>query len=137
MIYGIRVTGRETEWTISIAATGFGIWLIWPMPSMDGAAFSVLTNWAPEPQWGLLFFLTGISHVVALVINGRAAWTAWVRAGCAALNFMTYVMLAAGFWVLDPATTGVYSYSIFAAMALAAWVRAIRDGFRRSAGHHA
>lgn len=101
---------RRLEWGIAITTTGFGLWLLAPMASMDSAAYLQLRAWLSEPAWGLFFLDTGGLHAIALQINGRRWWTPFARAGMLILNAFAYLFFAAGFYTVDPASTAVYIY---------------------------
>ena len=101
---------RKIEYWWAAQTTGFGLWLSHPAGTLDSPAFAILTRWLPEYQWALLFTITGMVHLAALFINGRRWWTPFVRAGATSINALSYAGFAAGFAMLDPMTSAVYTY---------------------------
>lgn len=124
----VRVTGREIEWMLAFGTIGFGVWLIAPMTSMDGAAFVALRRSMTEGQWGAFFVVTGLIHAAALLINGAAWWTPIVRMVCSGLTAYVYISFAVGFFMVDRSTTAVFTYLYFpGGMAWMSVYRAARD----------
>lgn len=123
-----RFKDRIFEWWLASNTMGFGGFIGLPGASMDSAAYNQLLRWMPEPGWSVFFFLTGLAHLVALAINGRAWWTPYVRALTTAANFAVYVFYGIGFLMIDPLSTAVWSYSaMIASAAMVCFYRATID----------
>ena len=119
---------RKIEYWYCAQTVGFGLWLSHPAGTLDSPAFHTLTRWMPEHQWALLFLLTGMLHGTALFINGRRAWTPFVRLIATAVNALTYAAFACGFAMLDPMTSAVYTYGLaFGGAALICIFSAAKD----------
>lgn len=101
---------RKLEWCFALYNTLFGLWLLAPTPSMPGLAFGTLVSWLSEPEWGLLFGLTGTAHLVSLWVNGRRWWTPFTRALMSACAIIPFALFAAGFAHFNPWHTAVFTY---------------------------
>jgi len=121
---------RRIEWWFARVTLCFGAFLLHPERSMDSLAFVQLRSWAPESYWGVLYAATGATHCVALWINGRRWWTPFVRCVIAAINFAVYLVFAAGFWTVDPWTTGVFFYGLAMSYAsIVVFYGAVKDSY--------
>ena len=122
---------RKIEYFYAAQTVGFGLWLSHPAGTLDSPAFAVLIRWMPEYQWALMFTITGMIHCMALFINGRAAWTPFVRLCATSTNAVAYAAFACGFAMLDPMTSAVYTYGIgYGGAALICIYSAAKDSVR-------
>ncbi|SOH93384.1 hypothetical protein SAMN06273572_10260 [Monaibacterium marinum] len=129
---------RRIEWWFARVTLCFGLFLMAPAQSMDSLAFVQLRLWAPEFYWGLLFAVTGVTHCGALWINGRRWWTPLVRFCIAGVNFSVYLIFAAGFYSVDPWTTGVFFYGLAMSYAsIVVFYGAVKDSYHALGARHA
>lgn len=118
---------RRLEVFLAGTSTVLGAWLVLPFDSMATAAFTQVLNAAPEMTWGWLFFFNGLSHILALIINGRRWWSPIIR-WCAALTAAgVYAGFALGFAAENYATTGVPVYACLSGGAMICLVFAWKD----------
>lgn len=83
---------RRLEWSLSIFTVVFGAVLILPHVSMATPGYSPVLSMLGERDWGLVYAVTGLCHMMALHTNGRGAWTPFAR--LAALLVNSQVLLA-------------------------------------------
>ena len=83
---------RRLEWSLSIFTVVFGAVLILPHVSMATPGYSPVLSMLGERDWGLVYAVTGLCHMMALHVNGRGAWTPFAR--LAALLVNSQVLLA-------------------------------------------
>lgn len=105
---------RKLEWCIVIYTIGFGLWLVLPPAAMNTESFTQVLLIMPETSWGFAYTFIGIAHGYAMKINGRAAWTPWVRAVTLLMNSLMFQTI---FWAIaasNPWGTGAYTYGFFA-----------------------
>lgn len=133
---------RRLEVFLAGTTTIMGAWLIMPFASMSTPAFDTVLHAAPEWLWGWLFFFNGLSHMLALAINGRRWWSPFVRWFAAIVSCGVYGGFALGFAVQSWVTTGVPIYSCLSGAAALcmyfAWVDArlaLRVKYARRANH--
>lgn len=114
VIWFTKFGSRKLEWMISVYTIYFGVLLIIPGDSMGGPNFVKPLQWLPEEQWGFMYTAVGILHAVALHINGRAAWTPFVRAIMLLINSQVFLWLSAGLAQTNPMGTGPHTYGFLA-----------------------
>lgn len=124
---GLRFDNRALEWWLASTTFGSGVFLGQRAPVMSSPPYHQLILWFPEQDWALFFILTGTLHLLALAINGRAWWTPLLRAAMAAANSAVFCLFAAGFFMVLPHTTSVYSYSSFAVAGFICFYRAMKE----------
>lgn len=90
----------------------FGLWLSLPFGSMDTPSFRLIVERVSESQWGALFFFNGLSHALALLVNGHRWWSPLIRWFAAMVSMMVYGTMAYLFWLVDPHTTAVANYGL-------------------------
>lgn len=121
---------RRLEWCVAIMTLGFGIFLNAGATSMSGPAYDQLLRWMPESRWGDAFLLTGAAHFTALVINGHAPWTPFVRFGTSCLNLLIFVLFSYGFWKVTPWSTAVFIYGSLGFLTSMCVEGSVKDCFR-------
>lgn len=113
---------RKLEYGISFYTLFFGIFLILPPFSMSTPNFTVVLESLPERHWSILMMFIGALHVYALHINGRGAWTPFVRFGVLFINSQIFTSITLAIASVNPWSTGVFTYGFlvigFCGMAL-------------------
>jgi len=105
---------RRLELFFSLQTLIFGFWLLLPFNSMGTLAYNTLIGAVDEFTWGLLFFFNGLSHILALHLNGSRWWSPFVRWFSALCSFLIYLGFVAGFALENWMTTAVPVYSCLA-----------------------
>lgn len=124
----IKFKDRIFEWWLAVNTTLFGVFISMPAESMDSLAFLQLRSFMPESAWGAFFLTTGALHLMALIINGRRWWTPLVRSAVTSLNCFVYILFGVGIFMIDPWSTGVFSYvSTIGSAAAICFYRATKD----------
>lgn len=119
---------RVFEWWLAFNTLLYGFFLALPGESMDGDAYINLREWLSEVGWSGFFVLTGVVHLTALTVNGRAWWTPFLRSAATSANALIYALLGFGFWLVDPISTAVFAYSVFIfSAAVVCFYRATKD----------
>lgn len=121
---------RRLEWCVAIFTAGYGMFLGAAPASMDSPAYAYLLKWMLEARWGDIFLVVGLSCFCALVINGHAPWTPFVRFITSCLNLLLYLLFAYGFHQVDPWSTAVYVYSGWAVLAGLCVESSVKDCLR-------
>lgn len=111
---------RKLEWSLALLTLVFGVWLLHPSQSMSSPSYRRILAFASEEVWAALFVAVGVAHVIALQINGRAAWTPFVRVAAAGLNSQVFFGLALAFAGQAPWLTAVPIYAGLGVMCLIA-----------------
>ena len=101
IVTGIRdhFESRIVEWVMGAAILNYGLGLVSPGTAWTNPdPWRVLAYYAPENAWGWLCVLLGLLRLIALVVNGTFADTAYSRfsphvRGVTALG-------ALGFWMM-------------------------------------
>lgn len=105
---------RKLEWMLSIYTILFGLWLMMPVQNMIGPTFRAALFIMDEYSWGSIYLLTGIFHTLALHINGRAAWTPFVRVLAIMLNMQVFLAMAMSIASVNIWASGAFTYGFFA-----------------------
>lgn len=103
---------RKLELFLAGYTLSFGLWLMMPFESMDSPGFRLITIIASEHQWGALFFFNGLSHVLALLVNGHRWWSPLIRWFAAMVSMLVYASMSYLFAIIDPYTTAVANYAL-------------------------
>lgn len=114
---------RKLEWLIAIYTVWFGLWLIGPWDAMSPTSFSSVLGYATEATWGVIYLAVGVLHNYALHVNGRAAWTPFVRSAALMLNCNVFLAMTIGLIHVYPGDTGVatYGFMVFGFCGAALW----------------
>lgn len=127
--FTIRYKDRGVEWHLAIYTTVFGAGLMSPWFSLPKSLTWLLAD-IPSSGWGAIFLTIGLSHVIALAINGLRWWTPFTRTAMASLNLLAYVLLFAAFVLDAPRSTGVLTYgALTIPMTATTLYRAAKDAF--------
>ena len=105
IVTGIKshLPDRLPEWVMGFAILNYGLGLVGPGDAWTSpTAWAAMAHYAPENAWGWLCVMLGIARLMALVINGTFADTAYSRfsphvrgsTAVAALGFWMMVMLS-------------------------------------------
>lgn len=101
---------RRTEWVAAVQCTLWGVVLLAPVDTFDGAAFVVFRRIMPEEVWGALLLFVGAVRLAGLIINGaRKRITPWMRLAGAFVGCGVFTMISLCF-----ASSGVISVWIAA-----------------------
>lgn len=71
---------RRLEWALAVYLLYLGAALALPVSSMQSRTYSAALERASEGMWSAVFAGEGLVLYLALQINGRAAWTPFLRA---------------------------------------------------------
>lgn len=105
---------RRLEWTLAVYTLYFGIGLLMPAQSMSSSTFVGTLSLMSELGWGVAYSVVGVIHMVALHINGRAAWTPFARLAVLAFNSQVFLALCLSLVPANPWGTGVMTYGAIA-----------------------
>lgn len=105
---------RRLEWCLAFYTTYFGLILTLPPKSMSSQSFSVALYQMTETQWGAVYLIVGIAHIMSLHINGRAAWTPFVRVGALFINCQVFLALSVSLGKVNSWGTGTHNYGFIA-----------------------
>lgn len=114
---------RKMELFLAVYTLVYGLWLMRSAHSMDGPGFRLIVHIASEQQWGALFFFNGLSHILALLVNGkRWLFSSLVRWFATLTSASVYAAMAYLFWLVDPDTTAVPNYGLLSLGACACMI---------------
>lgn len=85
---------RRLEWCLAGYLVYLGYALTLPPNSMSASSFVVALRNMTEDEWGIAFLTGGALYVLALHINGRAAWTPFFRAAMTFVGSQLFLHLA-------------------------------------------
>ena len=131
MPYRSLFAQRRLEWWLAAYTMGWGVLLFaWP-GALDDRLHVIARIWAPSEVWGFAAVVLAMFHAWALWINGRAHWSAYVRAAatvCIAAFFtlLLSAVLAAMYYKVAPvsASAAAYAAPVWASVC-AFWVAAL------------
>lgn len=101
---------RKLEWMIAIYTLGFGIFLMLPPESFNPSSFANALYYANEVTWGAIYAAVGAVHIIALHVNGKRAWTSFVRLAAVTLNSQVLLSITVGIWTSNHWGSGVFTY---------------------------
>ncbi|CAN5565619.1 hypothetical protein BH09PSE4_BH09PSE4_21840 [soil metagenome] len=101
---------RAPEWALAFIQAGWGGTLLMPGPTFDRPFFQPLAQIASENAWGALVFLTGVTRLAALYINGSRRQTPVVRQACSFVGMLIWALLTFGALALSYRTPAVFNY---------------------------
>ena len=101
---------RRLEWSLSIFTVVFGAVLILPHVSMATPGYSPVLSMLGERDWGLVYAVTGLCHMMALHVNGRGAWTPFARLGALLVNSQVLLAMSLAFAQGNILGTGTITY---------------------------
>lgn len=105
-----HIKKRPNEAWLGGLTAGLGLWIMLPGGSMLSTGYTALLGMQTELVWGCLFFLTGLAHLLSVIVNGMRWWTPISRAGMSLIMCVLYISWAWGFWLISPSSTGVFIY---------------------------
>lgn len=103
---------RKLEWGLAFYTLLYGIFLLFPFVSMASPAYIAVLSILTETQWGFVYVLTGVLHIIALHINGKRWWTPFARLSVLFLNTQAYMCLFLGFLKVSLFSTAVINYGL-------------------------
>lgn len=110
---------RRTEWVAAIQCALWGVVLLAPANTFDGAAFSVFRSILAEELWGALLLLAGAVRLVGLIINGaRKKITPWMRLGGAFVGWGIFTMISLCFASSGVISTWIAAWPVLAVVEL-------------------
>lgn len=121
VVHGVssHLEARASEWALGFMLLIWGIQLLQPGDLFAiSPAYDILAEIMPENVWGFACFLVGGSRLVALLINGTFADTAYsrysphVRAAMAVLSAFFWLNIAISVAVGRPGGTGMAIYPV-------------------------
>lgn len=105
---------RKMEWFLAIYTAVYGLALFAPHESMKHPGYTSVIDMMSELHWACLFTVTGVLHMAALHVNGRAAWTPFARLIVLFVNAQVLTAFAVAFIPLGVFSTAVVNYSLLA-----------------------
>lgn len=87
-------SNKRLEWCLALYCVWIGTGMLLPPVTLGATTFRVALQYATETGWGGTFLASGILHMFALHINGRAAWTPFLRAAALAVSSQTFLAFA-------------------------------------------
>lgn len=103
-------TNRKLEWALAIYSLLFGVMIALPPVSFSSENARGVLSIMNETRWGLLYAAAGMAHAVALHVNGRAAWTPFLRISVIFLNSQIFLAMALAFASANVWGTAVLTY---------------------------
>lgn len=85
---------RRLEWALAMYLLYIGAVLWLPGFSMKSPTYAAALQRASESQWAAVFAAEGLILYVALQVNGRAAWTPFLRATTLFIASLTFYWFA-------------------------------------------
>lgn len=85
---------RRLEWALAFYLLYIGAFLALPPLQMSSPSYRAVLDRASEGSWALTFLLEGLLLYFALQVNGRAAWTPFLRAGALFISAQTFLVFA-------------------------------------------
>lgn len=126
---------RMGEFGLALFTAMLGVWLALPGVSMATVAYTGLLDVMNERQWALMFIAVGTHHMAAVWINGSQWWTPISRSAASATSLAFYIAWTWGFWVVNPDSTAVFTYSFAAAVSALCFYLALLDALRNMEAH--
>lgn len=134
VVRGIQshLPARAAEWALGAVLFNWGWILLLPRQTMGREAYDLMLAVAPEAAWGIGCLAVGAVRLLALVINGTFAQTAYsrysphVQAGMSILSCFFWLQIVLSF-ALAPVGTGVAVYPVLLVLDLYCAYRASRD----------
>jgi len=124
----IKFKDRIMEWWLAANTLLFGLFISAPPTSMSSEIFNQLLQHISEKQWAVFFMITGATHLIALIINGRRWWTPILRSITSAANTSVFILFGVGILFSTPTAAGAYIYLVMISSAAAiCFYRAVKD----------
>lgn len=101
---------RRLEWSLSFYTVFFGTILMLPHVSMATPGYSPVLALLGERDWGMVYAITGLCHMMALHVNGRGAWTPFARLGALLVNSQVLLAMSLAFAQGNLLGTGTITY---------------------------
>ena len=102
---------RKCEWMTAIQATGFGVFLGLPMPSLHHTpGLRAIADIIPEAIWAWVFAALGLVLLHCLHMTTAATWLAFARAALFLLIMAAYLTFGTAFLLTAPYSPVVYMY---------------------------
>lgn len=140
MIVGRIVNGvathlptRVTEWALAAILFNWGGILLLPQETFAGASYQAMLVIAPESTWGVGCLAIGAARLLALVINGTFAdsaysrWSPRVRVVASVLSTFFWLQIVLSFVAGGTYGTGMAVYPVLLVLELYSAHRASRD----------
>lgn len=134
VVRGIQthLPARAAEWALAAILFNWGWILLLPKETFGREAYALMLAIMPESSWGVACLVIGAVRLVALVINGTFANTAYsrysphVRATMAGLSCFFWLQIVLSF-ALAPVGTGMAVYPVLMVLDLYCVYRAAGD----------
>lgn len=127
-----HLPARAAEWALGAILFNWGWILLLPRETMGRQAYELMLAIAPEPAWGIGCLVIGAIRLIALVINGTFADTAYsrfsphVRTAMSGLSCFFWLQIVLSF-ALAPPGTGIAVYPVLLVLDLYSAYRAAGD----------
>lgn len=127
-----HLPARASEWALGAILFNWGWILLLPRETFSREAYALMLAVMPENAWGAGCLLLGAVRLLALVVNGTFASTAYsrfsphVRTGMSVLSCFFWLQIVLSF-ALAPAGTGMAVYPVLLVLDLYCAYRASRD----------
>lgn len=130
---------RSVEWLLACMMVAWGLGLMLPGDTMALPRYAMLSALAPEAVWAAWSIAIGALRAVALYINGAWRQTPLIRATCAMLGLIWWLVLgflfAAGSEPGAPVAPGLLWFPVFIGFEGYSIVRGARDSYHSGALH--
>lgn len=127
-----HLPARAAEWALGAILFNWGWILLLPGQTFGREAYDLMVAIAPEPIWGIACLVIGATRLIALVINGTFADTAYsrfsphVRTAMSGLSCFFWLQIVLSF-ALAPPGTGLAVYPVLLVLDLYSAYRAAGD----------
>lgn len=134
MIY--KSPTRSVEWLLACMMLAWGGGLCLPGDTLSLPQYRMLAVLAPEPVWAAWSISIGVIRMVALYVNGAWRKTPLIRAFCAGLGMIWWIVLSVLFFLSrdgSPITAGFLWFPVFIAFEGYSVSRGARDSYHSGA----
>lgn len=129
---GKHFPARAPEWFDSGMMASWGLYVllhpeIFLKESFGGLASLTWPGASPPLFWGFLALAVGLTHAVALFVNGAYRRTPLIRLATSMVSAYVWSQIVIGFWHSDRPNTGIVTYSWLVLMDAVSAYRASQD----------
>jgi hypothetical protein len=129
------VHGRIAEGLLTLVTIYWGSFILITPPSMTSPSYALLLSWMPETGWGAAMLCAGVTHLIALHVNGRRrAITTIIRSIISAATASVWTGVWLGFAIPNPYGTASATYLLLVIPSWCACYLAMRDAMRMRYG---
>ncbi|GJE06345.1 hypothetical protein AOPFMNJM_1661 [Methylobacterium jeotgali] len=126
---------RAIEWLFTALMLAWGGWLLMPWDTFKSPQYALLAAIAGESVWGAWSVSIGLIRAAALYVNGAHRRTPAIRAFCAMLGFVWWLVLAYLFLTMPgaPPFAGFSWYPVLMVFEVMCIWRSAADGYHSRA----